>query len=115
MICLSCLEIIPASAHFCAYCGAQQMTDAEAHLREVNSQHVRDYLGLPYDDELPLASAGWIPLLIHLHSSVEETIDAGHDPYDTCKAAGRIVEKTMYDYWRDAVNQRLPQSESEHD
>lgn len=50
-------------------------------------------------------------MLIHLHSSVEETIDAGHDLYETCKTAGRIVEKTMYDY----VNQRRPQSKSEHD
>ena len=110
MICLDCYEAIPSSSRYCGYCGARQMSDAEAHLREVSAQHVRLYLHLP-DDEQPLAAAGWIPLLIHLHSSVEETIDAGHDPYETCKAAGRIVEKTMYDY----VNQRRPQSESEHD
>ena len=70
MICPECLNAIPAAHKFCAYCGARQMTDAEAHLREVSSQHVRDYLGLPDDDELSLASAGWIPMLIHLHSSV---------------------------------------------
>ena len=110
MICLDCYEAIPSSSRYCGYCGASQMSAAEAHLWEVAAQHSRDYLGLA-DDEQPLAAAGWIPLLIHMHSSVEETIEAGHDPYEVCKAAGRIVEKTLYDY----VTQPLPRSEPEHD
>ena len=108
MLCLDCLEAIPSSSRFCGYCGGRQMGDAEAHLREVSAQHSREYLGLA-DDEQPLAAAGWIPLLIHMHGSVEETIAAGHDPYEVCQAAGKILQQTLYDY----VCQ--PQSGSDHD
>ena len=110
MLCLDCLKVIPASSRFCAYCGGRQMSDAEAHLRDVNTQHVREFLGIA-DDEQLLAAAGGVPYLIHLHTSALETIEAGHDPYETCRAAGKLMEQTLYEY----VTQRLPQSESEHD
>ena len=97
MICLNCLEVVLPDAVYCCHCGERQLSEAEAYLRKVNGRRIRDYLGLA-DDEQPIAAFGWVPLMINMHLSVVETVEAGYDASETCRAAGRMLEHTLYEY-----------------